>query len=172
MEINNGNLDLEEIAGTLGNNGNDLEGCITSENDGIYVHIIRGEGTKRQRVVSYKRIEQKKLRAMTENKKKKFLELLNHTITYSVKYDQSQLAQLKREKNGLEALKVLNANGYSILGVEVYHMPMPFDTKTPVVATLRHSTEGIQSVAHKLYVIESNPTYKKTATNLGTNQNP
>lgn len=167
IKMQTNNVGLEEIAGNLGSNGDDLEGCITHKDDDIYVHITRRKYTKKEQVVSYKRVVQKQLRAMTEEERRRFNELLKHSMTYFVEYKKRKLAELKklrRDKNNLaRLLSGLEGNGYSVIAVRVYHMPLPFDIEIPVMVT-KINKNGSHSPIHKLYVAVNNIYYKKLLT--------
>lgn len=174
MKTNLGSLDynyykgsiLEEIVQTLLDGNKDrLDDVVSvmSEDNGIYVEIIRRKGSARRGIVKYKRFQQKKLRSMTDEEEKMFSAFLKHPLTYSHGYNHHQLVQSTGEGNGLaNILRVLEGNGYSLINAKVYHMPSPFDLTPVVVVTKLYQANGTRNTIQGHYVVDSNPSYVRT----------
>lgn len=156
---------LEEIVRSLLDNDEgklDDIASVAYEGNCAYVEITRRKGTKREGIVSYRRVEQKRLRAMTKEEKIEFNKLLKHGFTGFYEYGQRELAQLRRRDNYLVRLfGVLKANGYSVAKARVYHMASPFDLKVPVVVTKLQHTNGKNNLSQKYYVADNYGTYMK-----------
>ena len=156
---------LEEIVRTLLDNDEgklDDIASVTYEGNCAYVEITRRKGTKLEGTVSYRRIEQKRLRTMTKEEKIEFNKLLKHGFTSFHEYSPRELAQLRRKDNYLvRLLGVLKANGYSVARARVYHMASPFDLKVPVVVTKLHNTNGKTNLSQNYYVADNYGSYMK-----------
>ena len=174
MKTNLGTIDyddyegsiLEEIVQTLLDGNKDrLDNVVSvmSEDDGVYVEIIRRKGSAREGIVKYKRIQQRKLRSMTGEEEKMFKAFLKHPMTYSHEYSHNQLAQSTKEGNDLaNMLRVLEGNGYSVLNARVYHMPSPFDLTPAIVVTKLYQTNGTKDKIQSHYVADISPSYVRT----------
>ncbi|MAG16067.1 hypothetical protein CMO88_03330 [Candidatus Woesearchaeota archaeon] len=177
MEL--GQLEEEIVRILLDNDGTRKEDVvdITEENGTIYVMVNRRIGTKREGVVTYERVEQRRLRIMTASEQVEFQNLLKHPMTVAHTYNGANLIKLKKQKNGLgRLLSNLQGNGYSLISVATYHMVSPFDLLVPITATKRdergskknvsrlfthadNQTSNGHFISHHRYCLDTTPQY-------------
>ena len=174
LHLNDGSLDyaadysnglLEEVVRMLLDNDTSKVSDIVSiipENGTVNVAIVRRKESYKRGVVTYQRVWENQLRAMTKKEMNTFKSFRNHPITYlGLEYEQGELERLKREGNDFATLLIntLGANGYyRVLRAKSYHMPTPFDIRIPVEAEIQHGKKGPVT---RYYVVESNVVYRE-----------
>ena len=146
---------LEEIVKTLLDNNKGLVDNVQSIVDkagSIYVEVLRGRGSRRERVETYQRVEQKRLRAITDKERTAFRALRRHS--------QMERMNVSGSDENLAALRMLKGNGYTVANAVAYVMRPYFDETTIVEVTKHHTKTNKGSSLH-LYVLDKQPTYIK-----------